>query len=498
MTRTFLNFPVWKYDNFLSLTQSDVDGMLRASFKLVLKVGLHIEEEEYLRQLEAKGARIDWNRRAVTFSQAQLDEVCSILKKTRPAREHGDPLRCVGGHKPLWVGAGGNMFFDWDAWQARAATGEDVKRVCQWASAYEDVGSFFEPFMPKDVDMRIEPLYTYAIMGRYCSKKIFHAQPTDPIHVKYLDKMARIVERRRGFFQDMQPWEYINPPFRLGGRAIATMLARIDSGICNVIGIGPMTVSGMTGPVTVAGTAVVAVAEMLAGLTAFHIMRPEPGLQVVSCTGELDLATARVKFCGMRTHLQNIAIAEIMRRGIGAECDFMTWYRDANEPGLQACYEFALQQTLFSALKHHCTPEVGGLADGNLFSPEQAVMDVEMIKEFEEQISGFDADDEMIALEESLTAGFEQGYHLSTDHTLRHMRQHVAFSQFFLRGYPAAADHDKSYTQAQRLMDKAHDNCLQNFKKGRELPPDEQLGRELYECVKEAASELGISAPSMV
>ena len=494
MSRTHISLPVAKYDDVLSWDQATVDRLLRHAYTVAMKVGCHIEEEEYLKEIESKGGTVDWNRRAVVPTEKQLDEVCALLKKTAPMQPRFAEVISEG-FEPVGIGNGGNMFFDWESWTAKAPTADDLVWVCKFAQGNDDVGSLFDPFMPKDIHILLEPIFTYAVMVRHCRKPVYHAQATEPEHVVYLDRMARIVEKHRGYYQPMLHYEYVNPPFRLGGRGIRTMLARIDTGICDKMGLGPMSVSGMSAPITVAGTAVTAVAEMLAGLNALHLMRPDAALTVTTCTGELDLATARVKYYAFRTHRQNIATAEIFRRGIACECNYSTHYRDANEPGLQACYEYGYAQAFFSALKWRTCPEIGGLCCGNMFSPEQAILDIEIIKEFDELLSGFDASDEAAAVEEIIAAGFEQGYHMSSEHTLAHMREHLAVSDFFLRGLPAGAEHDGNHTQTQRLMELAREKSLAAYEKGADADTDDALGDELWEVVIEAAQEFGVEVP---
>ena len=497
MTRAFINLPVAHYDDVLSWDQATVDRLMGHVYEVAMTVGCHIEEEEYLKEIESKGGNVDWNCRVVTPSEKQLDEVCEVLRRTDPVGPHLRSDRIRGeGFKPVQVGNGGNLFFDWERWTAKAPTVADLVWSCLWTNGNDDVESILAPFMLKDLHILLEPVYSYAVMGRFCRKNFYHEQPTEPVHVKFLDRMARIVERHRGYFQPMQAWEFVNPPFRLGGRAIRAMLARIDLGACDTMGIGPMTVSGMSSPVTVAGAAVTAVAEALCALNALHLMRPHAKLGVTGTTGELDLATARVNYYSFRSHKQNIAIPELVRKGIGAQATSYTCLREANEPGLQACYEFGYAQAFWSALNYRVTPEIGGLSNANMWSPEQAIMDIEIIKEFEELTSGFDASDEAVAVDEIIAAGFEQGHHMASEHTLKHMREHIAESDFFLRGYPAGAEHDGHHKQTQRLMELAREKSLGAYERGRETDTDDALGDELWACVEEAAAEMQIDAPA--
>lgn len=503
--RVHLNIPGAHFHNILSWDQETIDQLVDKAVDLAVKTGLRLDEDKegvYLREAECKGAGIDWDNQAVMFTREQVEQTMDVMRKTEPVP---DPLRplslCEEGRDvEFLVGNGANMPFDWESWNVRPAKVEDLIELSQWAQGNDNVSSFVQPVMLKDCNLFIEPLYSYAIMAKYCRKNVYHNQPTEPIHVKYMDKMARVVEKHRGYFQPVAECEYINPPFRLSRRAIDTMFARVDLGVCKTMCVGPMSVAGMSAPVTAPGLAVTAVAEILAGLTFFNITRPGFGLKTVVCTGSLDLSNARVNYYGMHAHLCNLAAWELLVRGIGVDSPCLTWYREANEPGLQAAYEFGMATAFFSSVLIRCNPEIGGLSCGNIFSPHQAVMDMEIAKESNELMHGFEVDvsDEALGLEEMGKTRFEQGAHMASEHTLKHMMDGVPFSSYFFKGMPAGAQHDKDHTQTQELMEKAAESVKASIAKGREVELDEALGNELYELVKQAAAELGIDAPAMV
>lgn len=499
MSRVHFNLPIAMHDHVLSWDQATVDRLLRHAYDVAMKVGLHLEEGEetdaYLREIEANGGTVDWDRCAVLPTEAQLDEVCDLLRQYQPMPDTHDPVRGDTTFHPVTVGNGGNLLFDWEQWAAKAPTVSDLIWCCRWAQGNEDVNGLFAPFMLKDLDIVLEPMVSYAIMSRYCRKQVVHAQPTEPIHVKYLARMSEVYDQHRGYRQPMPPFEWVNPPFRLGARAVRTMLARVDLGICESMAVGPMTVSGMSAPVTVAGTTVVAVAEVLVALNALHLLRPQAKLQAGCVSGELDIATARVKYFSFRGHKQNMAIAEVLQRGIGVDVNPYVCYREANEPGLQACYEYGYSQAFWSSLAHRIYSEVGGLACGNMWSPEQAIMDIEIIKEYNELISGFDASDEAVAKDDILAAGFEQGYHMTSDLMLERMHEHAADSTFFRRGLPAAAEHDKARSQTTSLLQEARQKSLAVHDQGAAVEQDTELSEALWVLVEEAAAELGVDVP---
>lgn len=266
------------------------------------------------------------------------------------------------------------------------------------------------------------------------------------------------------------------------------------------MGIGPMCVAGMSTPVNVTGLAVTALAEILAGLTFFNITRPGFGLRPNVCTGALDLSTARVSFYTSHVHLGNLATWELLVRGLGVDSASLTWYREANEPGMQALCEFGRATSFFSSVLVKSNPEIGGLGCGNIFSPHQAVMDVGIAQDFNELMYGFEVEvtDEALGLDSVINARFEQGTHMSSEHTLNNMMDGAPFSSFLFNGLSAGAQHDKNHTQTQELLEKAKESVEASIAKGKETEPDEELGNELYEFVKEAADELDIDAPPMV
>ena len=86
---------------------------------------------------------------------------------------------------------------------------------------------------------------------------------------------------------------------------------------------------------------------------------------------------------------------------------------------------------------------------------------------------------------------------MSSAHTLARMMDGVPFSGFLFRGLAAGSRHDGRRTQAQELLDLAHERVLGATAAGRDVEPDRELGDELDEIVREAAAELNVPAPRL-
>ena len=493
--------PLSNVSRVLSWDQETIDSLVAKACEVAQKVGLCLEDDSrgvYLKEAESKGLKVDWPARAVMFTAGDIAETIAAMRQTAPAPQ---PLRerpkATSRESRFTVGNSANMLFDWDRWQVKQPTRKDLAEVCMWAQGCDDVECLWPPVRIQDVDLALAPMYSYAVMAKYCRKDLLHEHPTLPIHVVYLDKMARVIEKRRGFLQPMQEWEYVNAPMKMGFRAIETVLLRFDLGICKSVGVGSMAIKGMTAPVAIAGLAVMAVAESLAGLTLLRVLRPGIGLRGGAATGTLDLRTGRVSYFGMQCHLQNIAAWELFVRGLGVDATCFGFYREANEPGMQATYEFGMAQAFFSGLVEPVHAEIGGLGNGSVFSPEQAVLDMELAKEFNELADGFEVSEEAIGLDDIVGYRFESAAHMASERTLAHMLDGVPFSSFLFRGLTGPMQHEKGNTQTDQLMAKAAKAVKTDREKGRKAGPDAEIANELYELVEQAAGELGIEAPPL-
>ncbi len=498
--KTHLNIPVAHSANVLSWDQATIDRLVEAAIGLVLRIGIQLpddEEGKYLGEAQKRGAKIEASSRAVLFTRQHVERAIDAMRKTVPVPQplKGPAVSQRGRAQHIEVGNGANMLFDWDSWQAKAPTSDDLVELCHWAQGSEIVDALFPPLRPKDVDPVLAPMYSYALMAKHCRKRIYPEAPTEPIQVRYLQRMVKVVEAARGFSRPLLEFEFVNPPFRMGYRSVATMLQRVDSGACSKMGVGTMTIAGISAPVTVAGAAVAALAELLSGLSLFHLLRPGYGLWACTAAGSMDLATARVCYASPHATLINLAAFDLLVRGLGVDAGCLTWYRDANEPGMQALYEFGMMQAMFSSVLARCQPEFGGLGNGSMFSPQQAMLDIEAWREFEELTDGFAVDEEMLGLEQVLAGRFEQGIHMETEHTLAHQLDGVPFSRLFKRGLSPGAEHVRERNQTQELMSWAEKAVRDAKTAGRKIEPDVGLGAELYKLVEQAAAELKTAPP---
>ena len=398
------------------------------------------------------------------------------------------------------VGNAGSLYFDWDNWKVRNATRENLKDLTLWAEGMEKIGSSHQYCLVQEEGLNpvLQIADSFAIMFQYSTKPVYFDQPKYPIHVKYLLRLQELQEAR-GYHQDIAPHEWITSPLTLSDRALSAVLARIDLGI-DPIGMGCMTMPGIAAPVTAFGFAVMAISEILAGLAVVHLLRPKVKLRAGMLGGLLDMKTGRISFQTPWIASAHYLVVDLFRKEFGANLGYNRAYRDANEPGMQACYEWALLNLFHGCVDGAFGSEVGGLGNGNLFSPEQAVMDMEMASDASRFFTGFPFDRERLGVDVILEAKHESRAYIEHPHTLSNYRESLAYSDWWLRGLPAASEHEQDRTQTQRLLDKAHEIVLSAGEQGEnsnagQRHTDQEPVKACWRIVSDMAEELGCSAP---
>jgi len=496
-TRVNIRIPVRHSAEILTWGDDERQRIAEAAVEVLNEVGMRIDGEENLKMIEQAGGGVNWETNTVHFSEEEVLATVRQLAQDSPAPEG---VELLTGQRPsgFHVGGGGVMWFDWDRWEAKVGTRQELRDLTRWAEGMEKVAGSeqFCQTQAADLHPTLQLVDSFAIMFQHSTKPVYFNQPTEPIHVKYMRRLQPLQEAR-GYHQDIAAFEWVNPPLTLGDRALKAMLARADAGV-DKLGMGSMAMAGATTPVTAAGYTVMGIAEILGALAVVRRLRPQVGLQGAMAGGVVDMATGYVSYQSPRATVMDYLVQDVFRGVWKAHVGNYRGYRDANEPGMQACYEWALLNAFHRCVDGPMSSEIGGLANGNLFSPEQAVLDMEMEAELNEMMSGFEFSEEDLGLNVIMEARHDGKAYMEHPHTLKHFRDVLPFSNWWLRGLPTAAEHDLNRSQTQRLLDQAHQICVEARQRGEEVETNQELANEVWTVVADMAEELGSKVPEPV
>jgi trimethylamine--corrinoid protein Co-methyltransferase len=185
--------------------------------------------------------------------------------------------------------------------------------------------------------------------------------------------------------------------------------------------ISSMVLAGISGPITIAGTAVMEMSESLAGIVLAQLVNP--GVPCVcggtSCAS--DLRTGGV-YLGGPELLQLMAISTQMARHYGIPCRYGGNLTDSFSLNMQAGSEsaFALSTGLLSGV-HFVHQACGILGAYSAISLEKFVLDEEACGLMKRALCPVDISEESIGLDLIESVG-NSGNYMMTDETLMHCR----------------------------------------------------------------------------
>ncbi len=183
----------------------------------------------------------------------------------------------------------------------------------------------------------------------------------------------------------------------------------------------PMPILGATGPVTIAGSAVVNNAEFVSG--AALVQLAHPGAPVIHGGGPTAM------YMNSGAYASNSPEALLVRSCQGHMADFYgvpAWYgagaTTAKEPGIQSAYENTL--AMFMAYANGADVTFGtGLLDGSrILCLENMVVDDEIIGMLKRILTGIEVSEETLAVDLIKKMGFGGNY-LFDNHTRKHVRE---------------------------------------------------------------------------
>lgn len=293
--------------------------------------------------------------------------------------------------------------------------------VTRFGHVWQDPEPVGPVLLARDAPPLVEPIEAVITLARN----------TDRVaagYVHYADQVPYLAEMGRILTGDARRFigicVFAVTPLRLDHRACELLQALMPRGAG--VWIGTQPAAGASSPATVAGTVVLAVAEILAGWVACYILAPDALPAAGICSGVLDMRTADVSYCAPEAMLQDLLCVEVFRRRAGGRCDVAgcAGYTDAKWPGSQRAFEQAFEAL---TIYYHTGggPHLGSglLESGKTFSPVQFMLDQEFGEYAWRFAGGVDVSDETLALDSILEIADGIGEsHLTADHTLAHWR----------------------------------------------------------------------------
>jgi trimethylamine:corrinoid methyltransferase-like protein len=168
---------------------------------------------------------------------------------------------------------------------------------------------------------------------------------------------------------------------------------------------------------------IVAAAEILGCITATSLVDPDVYYFSTSIAGEMDMRTTQVCYCTPAAILTDAALHQLFRYRYGIVHNIEPAYVEAKVPGLQAAFMKTFRQMAFGGMASLPLP-IGLLDNGAVFSPTQAMIDLEVNQAIYQLARGIEVDDDTTCVDLINQLGLcTRGTYLETEHTLKHFRE---------------------------------------------------------------------------
>ena len=399
-----------------------------ASMRILEEIGIDFLNEEALEMWAAAGGRVDHKNQHVWLDR---DLVMELVAKapaefTLHARNPAHSLR-IGGNAINFATVGAAPYYSDLKTGRRPGTLKDFRRMVkltqQCGPLHIVEGLLVEP---QDVQVNLRHLEKgYALLT--LSDKVYttaahgHDAATEYIEMAAIAFGGLETIRQRPVLASNVN---ANSPLRFDEHMLGALLVYARHGQPTII--TPFILAGAMSPVTLAAAISQQNAEALAGIALTQLVNPGSPVIYGGFTTNVDMQSGSPAFGTPEGAMALMSGAQLARhytlpyRGSGG-------LNNSKLPDAQAAYE--TQMTLWPAVLAHANVilhSAGWLEAGLVCSLEKFILDVEGLAMMHHFLSGFEINDETLAIESIAEVG-PGGHHFGTDHTMARYR--TAFYQ---------------------------------------------------------------------
>lgn len=432
------------FGDYKILSETDLEEIHDAVLDILQDPGIRVINKKLLDACKKSGAKVDEENFIVRFPRSLVEQTIEMMKGDSN-KDYKAPILC--GAMSSWSKgkiagkfAGACIeYLDWEKKEIREPTINDMITMVRLGDALDEIeynGNAIIAMWQENgerIDPRLERIRTAEIIAKNTSKPAT-TEVWNTVELEYLVEMGVMIA---GGWE-----EYRRRPLFITGQAViapltlppdhAEILCKLSlMGLpCTIV---TMPLTGVSSPVMPASNVAVGVAEVLGVATALKAFNPDTFCNGGSISGVLDMSEGTACLSTPEAALQDIAMAEFWKRYYGLDFGIGTGNIDAKYPGVQAAIEKALK-VFTAALAGRVNYSVGMLYAGKTFSPEQAIIDIEISNMILAYFKGIDCSRDSFCVDLIRKVGIG-GNFISEEHTARNYRKQLWFPKLMERSF---------------------------------------------------------------
>jgi trimethylamine--corrinoid protein Co-methyltransferase len=405
---------------FPVLSEKQFQRMHEASLEILERVGVRLYLAEAVEILNKAGARVSDGNLVRVPRRLVKQALSSVPKEPTLYDRRGNPAMALGGYRSYY-GPGSDCLniIDHRTGGRRKPVVQDIIDGVSLCDHLPHIDFVMSMMLPADVDG--------AVADRYQMEAMLSATTKPIIYVTYEMSGCRdavaMAEAVMGGEEALRRTPmiacYINAVsgLRHNKEALEKLLFLASKNLPSLY--IPSSTAAITSPVTPAGSVVLDVAGVLAGLVLSQLKREGAPVIVSGMPpgGTFDMKTLVTSYCEPER-----TITSALSHHYGLPMFAIAGASEAKVFDQQAAAEATLSLVVETLAGSHIIHDLGYLESGLTFSLAQLLLGNEVVSWLKAFTKGYEVDDETLALDLIVELGPE-GDFLNTPHTLKHYRE---------------------------------------------------------------------------
>ena len=469
--------------NIKVLSSGEVSNMQGKCLEFLSTKGVILDHQETLKILKKAGAQVDFETQNVKFSRDIIESALKSVPHELTLASHDGRHDCILPHPDgLFYTRNGTGCAHWVEPGTNKYTDVTLAKVAEWGQLTEvleniDLTAFLTPM---DVPGETGDIHSLKTILENTTKHV-QCQPWSLGSVKYLLELASVVvgskeELKKRPIVDLfcvctTPYLYKD----MDGEILLES-CRYELPIL----AQSLPCSAGTAPVTIAGTVLIAVIEVLAILVMAQMIKP--GLPVIGCSSlyTIDMATGRTVPGNIESVLASAAFAQFVKEGLKIPAYTLGYMPNAYIPDGEAMIQATMRGMLVALSGCDILMNAGRINAGLAASPVELIQENTIADIVKRALQGVPVDEDTLGWDDIKNTQ-PGGHFLETAHTLKHCRDAIQVKLFSNQTYEAWVEEGKK-----DLMSRATDEYHEIKKQLKPLDMTDEVKRELNRIVKHA------------
>lgn len=456
-----VNYKVNATPVFRILSDDQIEEIYHGALEVLERTGTQVYHEEALRLLKEAGAVVadenlvhipPWLVKAGLAATPERIALTGRNGKYRIALEKDK----------IYFGTGSDCPFIIDPYtdERRQFTYKDIYNAAKISDALPNIDFHMSHGLTSDVPVNTYDRHQFLAMLEGCTKPfVITAVDAEGLADQY-EMACTVLGGEEEFAKNPLFVIYIEPssPLFHSKEAVGKLLYCAEKGIPAIY--TPCPIAGGTGPTTLAGLLVQALAECLVGIVIGQLKKKGTPIIIGGVVSILDMKLAVLSYGAPELSLLSAAFTDIAK-----------WLRlpmfstagcgDAKVLDQQAAIEAAISIAIAALSGANLIHDVGYLESGLVGSDDMLVMSDEVIGMVKRIMRGITVDEENLALEVIDRVG-PGGHYLGDEHTLKHFKEAFWFPSLIDRRRWEDWEARGRKTMGQRVREKVID-LIENY-----------------------------------